>query len=55
MTGSASSVIGQNPSTEENFVYDNPLEWADFDKIENPNNKAKMLAERTAWNTITEY
>jgi|TARA_B110000285_G_C14581782_1_gene362455 hypothetical protein len=53
MTGAASSVIGQNPSIEENFVYQNALEWADHELITKPNERAKLLAERTAWDTIS--
>ena len=32
MTGSASSIIGQNPSVDEGHVYDNPLVWADIEE-----------------------
>ena len=38
---------------EENFVYKNPLEWADHLEITKPNERAKIVAERTAWNIIS--
>lgn len=50
-TGAASSIVGNTPQTE---VYNNPLVWADHELISKPNEKAKLLAERTMWNTVTK-
>lgn len=50
-TGSASSIVGVNPQDDP---YSNPLEWADHELIQKPNEKAKLLAERTMWNTVTK-
>ena len=50
VTGSASSIVGTLP---QDGVYDNPLIWADHEEINKPNEKAKLLGERTMWNTVT--
>mmetsp|Transcript_34738 Transcript_34738/g.53357 ORF Transcript_34738/g.53357 Transcript_34738/m.53357 type:complete len:83 (+) Transcript_34738:335-583(+) len=55
ITGSASSVVGPNPSLEKGFVYNDPLAWADIKDVERPNEKAKMLAERYCWNKLNEF
>ena len=50
-TGAASSIVGNEP---KEGIYDNPLVWADHEQIQKPNEKAKLLAERTMWNTVTK-
>ena len=52
MTGSASSIVGQVPKSDEG--YDDALEWADFDKITKPNERAKIVAERQSWAKISK-
>lgn len=52
MIGAASSVIGQHPVTEENFVYSDPMVWVDPKTISKPNERAKLLSEKHAWNAI---
>lgn len=32
VTGAASSVVGQTPSAEKDFVYNDPLHWAEIDE-----------------------
>jgi nucleoside-diphosphate-sugar epimerase len=51
-TGSASSVIGQFPVKDPNFVYTDPYNWVDAKAINKPNEKAKILAEKVCWNAI---
>ena len=51
-TGSASSVVGQFPVTDDGFVYQDPYNWVDAKTITKPNEKAKILAEKVCWNAI---
>ena len=51
-TGSASSVVGQFPVTDPNFVYQDPYNWVEAKAINKPNEKAKILAEKVCWNAI---
>ena len=52
MTGSASSIVGQVP--EKSKIYADPVEWADFDQITKPNEKAKIVAERQSWAKVSK-
>ena len=50
MTGAATSVIGPHPKKEG--VYYDSNEWADVKDVLRPNEKSKLIAERTAWDEI---
>ncbi len=52
MTGSATSVVGQFPVKDKDFVYSDAYGWVDTKAINRPNEKSKILAEKVAWNTI---
>ena len=54
-TGAATSVVGATPETEKDYVYSDALHWADPNSFTNPNEKAKILAERVCWNRISKY
>ena len=51
-TGSASSVVGQFPVTDPDFVYSDAYTWVEAKAINKPNEKAKILAEKVCWNAI---
>ena len=52
MTGSATSVVGQFPVKDKDFVYSDSYFWIDAKLINKPNEKAKILAEKVAWTSI---
>ncbi|TNV77344.1 hypothetical protein FGO68_gene2646 [Halteria grandinella] len=51
-TGSATSVVGENPVKDEGFIYKDPYFWVDPKAINKPNEKAKILAEKVCWTAI---
>ena len=51
-TGSASSVVGQFPVKDKDFIYNDPYTWVDFKAINKPNERAKILAEKVCWNAV---
>ena len=50
MTGAATSVIGKEP--KEDGTYENSNDWADEKEETRPNERAKLLAEKSCWNEI---
>ena len=50
MTGAATSVIGKQP--KDDGVYEDSNEWADKNAETRPNERAKLLAEKSCWNEI---
>ena len=52
MTGAATSVVGKQPKIEG--VYDNSHEWANEKEESRPNERAKLLAEKTCWDEILD-
>ena len=50
MTGAATSVIGKQP--KEDGAYEDSNEWADENAETRPNERAKLLAEKSCWNEI---
>ena len=50
MTGAATSVIGPKP--REDGTYYNSNEWANPKEVNRPNEKAKILAEKTCWDEV---
>jgi nucleoside-diphosphate-sugar epimerase len=57
MTGAATSVIGMHPMVKDKEGnkfqgYSDPYQWIDAKTIPRPNEKAKLVAEKTCWNVI---
>jgi nucleoside-diphosphate-sugar epimerase len=53
MTGAASSVVGAHPlKDDETSHYADATQWVDQHTFDKPNEKSKLVAEKTCWNEV---
>ena len=53
MTGAATNVIGDKP--DEEGIYRDSNVWANLNDVNRPNERAKLMAERTCWDEVLGY